>query len=39
MELATNLVLIPNRFAMYGVMNELVTLTSKKQPTISLFIL
>jgi len=39
MGFATNSVLIPSRFATYGIMNESVVPKSKKQPTISLFIL
>jgi hypothetical protein len=39
MGFATNLVLIPSRFATYGVMNKLVAFKSKRQPTILLFIL
>ncbi len=39
MGFATNLVLIPSRSVAYGVMNELVIIQSKRQPTILLFIL
>ncbi len=36
---AINLVLIPNRSITCGVMNEIVAIEFKRQPTISLFIL
>jgi hypothetical protein len=39
MGFATNLVLTPNQFAAYRVMNEFVAFKSKTQPTISLSIL